>query len=384
MFILDKPYISEFLQETAVKNNFPTFLNPDARDLELDQNLKLLDENTTIKRIKEDKKAIYCNSENAISWIANNLKTGDMPEKIELFKDKAKFRRLISKIYPDFFFEEIPFGKLKDFNYEKLRFPVVLKPSVGFLSFGVYIINNTDGWIKVVKSIDQDVEKFKEFFPKAVVDTSNFIIEEMIEGEEYAADVYFDKNGQPIILNIYKHPFASGDDVSDRAYFTSKEIIETWLNKFEELFKKISDAAELSNFPAHIELRVKENKIIPIEVNPMRFAGWCLCDLAYHAFGINVYEYYFNQIKPDWNKILNTKGDELYYFVVADVPKDVDKSLFNRIDYEAFAEHFSSLLELRKINYNKHPLFACAFAKTDNYDEILDILKLDLKKFMRN
>ena len=116
----------------------------------------------------------------------------------------------------------------------------------------------------------------------------------------------------------------------------------------------------------------------------MRFAGWCLCDLAYHAFGINVYEYYFNQIKPDWNKILNTKGDELYYFVVADVPKDVDKSLFNRIDYEAFAEHFSSLLELRKINYNKHPLFACAFAKTDNYDEILDILKLDLKKFMRN
>ncbi len=382
MFILDKPYVSEFLQNTAIENDFLVFLSPEARGLEVTPNIKFLDENSAIKNIAANKEVIYCNSENAIGWIGKSLKFSNIPEKIELFKDKVKFRKLISKIYPDFYFEEVSFSALRDFDYRKLKFPVVLKPAVGFLSFGVYIINNVNEWNSVVNSIDSDVEKFKAIFPKTVVDASNFIIEEMIEGEEFAVDVYFDNNGEPVILNIYKHPFVSGNDVSDRAYFTSKEIIQTWRDKFKELFQKISDAAQLSNFPAHIELRVKDNKIIPIEVNPMRFAGWCLCDLAYYAFSVNPYEYYFNQIKPDWDKILDKMGEELYYFVVADVPQNIDKSSIRSVNYNNFAKNFSNILELRKIDYKKHPLFACVFAKASNYDEILKILKLDLGEYI--
>ena len=38
----------------------------------------------------------------------------------------------------------------------------------------------------------------------------------------------------------------------------------------------LAKLAGLKNFPLHTEVRVNEKgEIIPIEVNPMRFGGWC-------------------------------------------------------------------------------------------------------------
>ena len=42
---------------------------------------------------------------------------------------------------------------------------------------------------------------------KIFVDTNKFLIEEMIDGEEYAIDGYFDENNEATILNIFLHPF---------------------------------------------------------------------------------------------------------------------------------------------------------------------------------
>jgi NADPH-dependent curcumin reductase CurA len=35
--------------------------------------------------------------------------------------------------------------------------------------------------------------------------TSNFIIEEFIQGEEYAIDYYYDNNGDAVLLNVLHH-----------------------------------------------------------------------------------------------------------------------------------------------------------------------------------
>lgn len=59
-----------------------------------------------------------------------------------------------------------------------------------------------------------------------VLDTGKFIIEENIEGEEFAVDAYFNSKEKPVILNILKHIFSSENDVSDRVYFTSKSVME--------------------------------------------------------------------------------------------------------------------------------------------------------------
>jgi NADPH-dependent curcumin reductase CurA len=45
-------------------------------------------------------------------------------------------------------------------------------------------------------------------FPENVLNTSNFIIEEFIRGEEYAIDYYYDNNGA-VLLNVLHHLFSS-------------------------------------------------------------------------------------------------------------------------------------------------------------------------------
>lgn len=393
MFILDKPYVSSYLVDTALKYGYPVLKNAAVDDLELNQELNFYCEGFAANQIKEGKdNLVYCNSENAIDWITKNLDSTDIPRQISLCEDKVQFRKLISKIYPDFYFEEIDTEALCSVDYTKLKFPVVLKPKIGFLSFGVYPIYNEKEWQNTIQTIKTDIEKYKEIFPKSVVNTSSFIIEEMIEGDEYAVDVYFNAENKPVILNIYKHPFSGSNDVSDRIYFTSKNIIKTHLEKFETLFEKIGSTMKLKNFPCHIELRVNDKTAVPIEINPMRFAGWCLCDLAHYAFNINPYVYYFEQKRPDWDEILSKMDDGLYCFTIGDNQgvKDI-----KNVNYKAYSDDlispnsakdsasFNKLFELRKIDYKNFPIFALAFVKFQNEDEVSKVLNMDFSKYIK-
>jgi len=125
-------------------------------------------------------------------------------------------------------------------------------------------------------------------------------------------------------------------------------------------------------------------QVIPIEVNPMRFAGWCTTDLAYYAYGINVYEYYIKQLEPDWKEILKDKKDKIYSIVVADIPNNIETTEIDEIDYQRFYSHFNKVLEMRKIDYRLHPVFAFLFVETENnqWIEIEQILMSDLREYI--
>lgn len=383
MIILDNPYVSPLLEDTVAKKSYPVLNNEMARSLSKFDMMNVLSDEAAVDLLKGEKNPqLYSNSENAINWISTHLNFSELPQKIELFKNKAEFRRLLKEIYPDFYFFESGFDSLSTLDTEKIRFPVVLKPCVGFLSMGVYIIRDAEEWSDVIKNLRDDIEKFRGQFPTEVVDASSFIVEELINGEEFAIDAYFDKDGKPVILNIFKHPFSDETDVSDRVYFTSGEIIKSNHDRFESLLSQIGSLAQLRNFPLHMEVRVDGERVVPIEINPMRFAGWCVTDLAYFAYGIDVYEYYFEQKTPDWEKILKEKGCEFYYFTIAEVPVSVDKSMIREIDYDGFLKNISHPLEVRKIDYRRHPIFAIVFAKTDDYSEMPNILKKDMRDFI--
>ena len=383
MIILDNPYVSPLLEDTVAKKSYPVLNNEMARSLSKFDMMNVLSDEAAVDLLKGEKNPqLYSNSENAINWISTHLNFSELPQKIELFKNKGEFRRLLKEIYPDFYFFESGFDSLSMLDTEKIRFPVVLKPCVGFLSMGVYIIRDAEEWSDVIKNLRDDIEKFRGQFPTEVVDASSFIVEELINGEEFAIDAYFDKDGKPVILNIFKHPFSDETDVSDRVYFTSGEIIKSNHDRFENLLSQIGSLAQLRNFPLHMEVRVDGERVVPIEINPMRFAGWCVTDLAYFAYGIDVYEYYFEQKTPDWEKILKEKGSEFYYFTIAEVPVSVDKSMIREVDYDGFLKNISHPLEVRKIDYRRHPIFAIVFAKTDDYSEMSNILKKDMRDFI--
>ncbi len=232
---------------------------------------------------------------------------------------------------------------------------------------GVYKVDNFDEWKIISKKILDEVDGMKNLYPKEVLNLDLFIIEEFIEGEEYAIDCYFNKNGEPVVLNILHHIFSSGKDVSDRVYSTSKEIIEKYIAKIEDFLKIIGQKLNLKNFPIHMEVRIdQKGKIIPIEINPLRFGGWCTTgDLSWYAYGINSYEYFIKETKPDWNKIFTSRPDNIFSIIVLDNNSGIEESDIASFDYEKLMKIFTKPLVLRKVNYLEYPVFGFLFLEND-------------------
>jgi len=387
MIILDKPYVSDFLKETIEINKLEVVDTGLAKKINFGPGVRLLGQEEAIEKAKSGKRPlIYTNSENAIGWVAENLPFTDLPGKIELFKDKVKFRKMLEPLFPDFFYREVQLDRLRELDVDSFPFPFIIKPSVGFFSMGVYKVTGPGEWPKTIDSIYREMAQVKDLYPLEVLDGTSFIIEQCIPGEEYAMDAYFNEEGEPVILNILKHVFSSIHDVSDRVYMTSKDIIQENLAEFTAFLEQIRELAELKNFPVHVEMRrTSEGKIIPIEINPLRFGGWCTtADLAYFAYGHNPYLYYLNRKKPDWPKVLEGKEGKIYSIVILDNSTGKEAGEIETFDYDRLLKNFEKPLELRKIDYREYPIFGFLFVETrqDNFKELEHILKSDLKEFI--
>lgn len=387
MFFVDKPYVSDFFKMTVRDNAIPVVGTDIAKKLGLYGGTKVISEDRAIEMARElDNLTIYTTSENSIGWISKHLAFINLPKKIALFKDKLKFRELIKSIFPNFYFKKVRVEDLKKVQFNEMPLPFIIKPTVGFMSMGVYKVSNLEEWTNTIDSIIAEIDQIKDLYPAEVLDTSSFIIEQCINGEEFAVDAYYNSIGEPVILSILKHTFSSETDVSDRVYISSKEIIESNLEEFTDFVGKIGNLAGVKNFPVHIELRRdNDGTLLPIEVNPMRFGGWCTtADISFLAYGFNPYLYYYSQKKPNWSEVLKGKEGKLFSIIVLDNSTGIDVNEITSFNYEKLLSNFEKPIELRKIDYKKYPVFGFLFAETreDNFIELKNILDSDLNEFI--
>lgn len=385
MYLIDKPYVSDFLIDTIKKNNYQLVAIKSAKELVADASLNWMSEEEAIATLKKNpSQPIYSNSENALSWIKEHIGESELSKQINILKDKAEFREHIKVLFPDFKFRKIKFESIKDMATEELSFPFVIKPSIGFLSLGVYIVENESDWIKAKEEITS--QNITSIFPKNVLDTSYFILEDFIQGEEYAIDYYHNEKGEVVLLNVLHHLFLSGTDTSDRVYSTSKAIVNQHKAELEQFLSIIGNKLNLTNFPAHAEVRIDKNgKIVPIEINPLRFGGWCTTgDLSGIALGINSYKYYFENGCPNWDAIFRGKENKIFSVIVLDNNSGIKPTDIAEFDYKALADDFENPLLIRQIDINKYPLFGFVFAETDtkNKEELYNILNSDLRKYI--
>ena len=385
MILIDKPYASDFLIMTIRENKFPLVSTAAARKLVTDDSLAWISEEEAARQLNENPESpLYSNSENALAWIATHLGDSELAKHVRLFKDKFKFRELIKELYPDFRFRTIQLEEIQHLKAKELNFPFVIKPSVGFFSIGVHVVKDTTDW-KIARE-ELNINKLRSIYPQNVLNISTFIIEEYIEGEEYAVDCYFNNKGEVVILNILHHLFSSGDDTSDRVYTTSKEIIIKYGDRFGDFLQTLGLKAGLKNFPAHVELRVDAiGRIIPIEVNPVRFGGWCTtADLLGIAFGYNSYEYYLRGERPNWDLVFENRGQMNYSIIVLNNNSGYSPEEIAYFDYDLLEKDIENVLHVRKMDLGKYAVFGFVFAETSpgNEDELNRILISDLRKYI--
>jgi hypothetical protein len=386
MILIDNPYISDFLIKTIKENNFEIIATKEAKSLINDDSLNWISENDAKNKLLiSPNPLVYTNSENSLTWVFNNLEETNLPEQIGLFKDKLKFRELTKGMFPDFLFRKIKIEDIKTLDIDELKLPFVIKPSLGFFSIGVHIIRNKSDWYAARKELNYD--NLKSIYPKEVMDASTFIIEEFIEGEEFAIDAYFNNDGEVVILNILHHMFSSSIDVSDRVYSTSKRIISKYKKSVEEFLETIGEKADLKNFPLHVEVRIDEKGVIkPIEINPQRFGGWCTTgDLAWYAFKFNSYQYFIQNKKPNWDEIFKTMKDKIYSIILLNNNSGFIPSEISHFDFDMLKQDLENIVVIRKLDFNKYNAFGILFTETSkgNERELKEILNSDLTKYIR-
>jgi len=386
MIIASGPYISEHFANTITRNKWRLVDVGGMVELGLVNGAEFIKPEIACLEIRaQPESRILTNGEDALGWVGEQLAGTPVAKAAQLFKDKAAFRRLLQPAFPELLFNELSLEELQNHMPPPVSYPFVVKPSVGFFSIGVHTIRSLDDWKHAQHRILEDVPRAKDNFPAHVLSQTRFLLESYIEGDEYAVDAYYDSNGEPVILNILEHRYASPDDVTDRLYTSSKQIIESLIQDAHKFLEGINQHLGIKNFPLHAEFRRSQNgNLIPIEINPLRFGGWCTTgDFAHYAWGVNSYEYFMSSTTPDWAAIFSGREDKEYSLIVLDNTTGIPRSQLGAFDYEGLLKRFSKPLHLSKIEYAGAPVFGFLTVETprSNTEELDWILNSDLREF---
>ncbi|MGB6297819.1 MAG: ATP-grasp domain-containing protein [Rivularia sp. (in: cyanobacteria)] len=350
----------------------------------LPETINILKDVEAASNIKNKNATVIMNWEASLAFIIENLPQQKLNQ-VNAFKNKAVFRELVKELYPNLFYQELTRDKLQDFQLPKEVETVVIKPSLGTASIGIRTIKGQKEWEKAVNSVLDDIDKAKQQLNPAMLNDSSFLVEEFVDGDEFACDGFWDANGKTVITGIYQHPFASSLDVSDTVYYTSTKVVAETIEPTMQVLKHIGDKLGMRRFPFHFEFRFSNNKIFPIELNPLRFGQVALPDITEYAFGFNPYDLFFTDKAPDWDSLLNDAGNsKVYAFVLADIPAKYEAEKYS-FDEECFCNSFGDrLLNYLPSNPEVTPFFGVAHVVADNVEEVLGYLNLDFESFLRD
>ncbi len=377
LLLIGNNYISEVLVGTATRLGIPIFSDG---SLKQGPGLAVHDvPSLAFYARREATPRFYINSEECLPWITGNFSGKGINEAIGLLKDKVEFRRILADAYPDFYFRELGVHELDSFEFPEGKV-LTLKPSKGFFGIGVRKVSSKEEWKASVKEVLEEVKKNSRYFSPSILSASPLLLEDFIKGKEYAVDAYYSRSKEPVIMNVYHHPYRDADDTRNVLYYTSPDIMRRVAPKATDFLKLLAKQLDLSGIAVHAEFRETENgRIIPVEVNPCRFGGFGLADLTYYGYGFNPYEYFFSQKKPDWGRILREREGLKLGWILGNNPNTDSSDL--RPNHEKFRSTFSNILQYREMDHKRWPVFASVYAQSRDLKDLTKYLSVDFGQY---
>ena len=197
--LLSKSFLSRLLLETLAKYRVPVHASKELRAL-LPVNLSFVDEARAKALLAAPDTVVYSNAEDSLPLV---YASGRKPlvDAITVFKDKAALREKLRAWFPDFFFAELTRGELAGFHVPAGR-TLFLKPSIGFCGRGNARVSGQAEWDDAVPRVLAEISAFQGSFNDAVLNADKFLVEDFIEGEEFACDAFFDTRGKPAVTHF--------------------------------------------------------------------------------------------------------------------------------------------------------------------------------------
>lgn len=344
---------------------------------EYEINAEIIEIQALCNRVVQDEK-ICISGEACLEVVFARLEEGKIKRAVEILKNKFLFRSAIAERYPDFNYSKI---ELKDLI--NVRKKSVIKPVKGFFSAGVRILEPDMDLALIKQEIASDMDRLGDYFSDAVLSKEEWLLEDYLEGEELAVDMYYAVDGSPVILNILNHPMPVDLHYLNVIYWTSEDLFQKWRAELEDFFRFLNERVlNVANFPIHAEFRIFNGRLVPIELNPLRFGGFGLGDLSYYGLGFNPYDMFFEGKAPDWEAIWKKRKGKQLCWVLAYNGKEIDVSR-HIPNHDAFLGFCGSknVLYYRPVNWQKQPVFAIAYVALDHFKDIDRFLTLDFNQF---
>jgi len=311
---------------------------------------------------------LYVASESALDTVLKKSTENKQRLFTKILKNKLKFRNEIKQFFPEFYYKQISLNSLNNLKLSVGK-EFIIKPSKGFFGTAVRKINSETDLNFLQNELAEELKNNTVFFSEAVLSKNTFIIEEFVEGEEYAVDMFYNNIGIPIIVNIYRHPFHINDAYFHSIYYTGRDIFNEYKQIFEEIFVNFNKKFGIKNFPIHCEFKINNEKIIPIEFNPLRFGGFGLADLTFYAFNINPFEYFFQNKEPNWNDIWNKSKSDYYAWILGYNAENIDIEEYSP-NHPKYKNNLGEYIKYIELDYKKNPAFSIAYLKLNNLSEV--------------
>lgn len=210
---------------------------------------------------------------------------------IEISRDKSKMKEkwINDKVTtPKSFFIKSysEFDRVK--NY--LEYPLIVKPSSGYASFGVKRVENEEELVKQFKEI-QMLNAL--IVSKEKLNNIGCIIEKYIEGKEFSIDTFW-VEGVPILHCILSKCISKGPYYPDRLYYMDPFLEEKTKKSIEDIAEKAVSSIGIKNGATHTEIRFKKDIPYIIETTSRPGAGGGFFKLFEQALGIPVSQIFYD------------------------------------------------------------------------------------------
>jgi vacuolar-type H+-ATPase subunit C/Vma6 len=108
MFLIEAPFVSEFLKQTLEEFNISVIKTVYAEQALQGYSVNFISELEAVQAYESDKQLhFYTNSENALDWILQNFPYSDLARKVASLKDKVRFRDVLVELHPKYFYRVV-------------------------------------------------------------------------------------------------------------------------------------------------------------------------------------------------------------------------------------------------------------------------------------
>lgn len=291
---------------------------------------------------------------------------------IRTLKDKLAFRELLRPLYPDLAFSAVATEDLRTLRLDPDR-RYVVKPVRGAFGAGVRTISGDADLARLQDEIVAEMERNTAVLSATALAGDRLVVEQHIEGEEYAADVFFDPDGVPVLMCTYHHPMPENPAYLHMAYYTSARVWDLVAPQANEFFTALNERLGVTNLAMHAEFRMQRGRLVPIEINALRFGGMGLGNMIAHGLGINPYRHFIDGTRPDIARL--TRDPRALVFFIAYNGANVDTAT-QRPDWTRLRARFSEIILEVPFDHRVQLAFGILYAREPE-ERIPELLRIE-------